>query len=39
VHRALADSSRRWVAAGPGAVPVRFVADVCVVHRWDEAKG
>jgi len=45
VHRALADSSRRWLATGSGpsgragTPPVRFVADVSVVSRWDEAKG
>ena len=38
VHRALADSARRWVGASAG-VPVRFVAEVSVIHRWDEAKG
>jgi DNA polymerase-1 len=38
VHQALADSSRRWVGASVG-VPVRFVAEVSVIHRWDEAKG
>ena len=38
VHRALADSARRWV--GVSAEPtVRFVADVSVIHRWNEAKG
>ena len=38
LHRALADSARRWVGASAG-VPVRFVAEVSVIHRWDEAKG
>jgi DNA polymerase-1 len=38
VHQALADSARRWVGASAG-VPVRFVAEVSVIHRWDEAKG
>ncbi|MBK6956161.1 MAG: hypothetical protein IPH27_12220 [Actinomycetales bacterium] len=37
VHRALADSARRWVGASAG-VPVRFVAEVPVIHRWDGAK-
>ncbi len=37
VHRALADSARRWVGASVG-VPVRFVAEVSVIHRWNEAK-
>lgn len=35
VHRALTDSARRWV----GSEQVRFIADVRVVRRWDEAKG
>jgi DNA polymerase-1 len=38
VHQALTDSSRRWVGASAGP-PVRFVADVSIINRWDEAKG
>jgi len=34
VHQALTDSARRWV----GSEQVRFIADVKVVRRWDEAK-
>ncbi|HMT31475.1 MAG TPA: DNA polymerase [Dermatophilaceae bacterium] len=34
LHRALSDSARRWV----GSEAVRFIADVSVVRRWDEAK-
>lgn len=35
VHRTLSDAARRW----SGGAPVRFIADVAVVHRWSEAKG
>jgi len=34
LHAALEATSRRWA----GGMPVRFVADVAVVHRWSEAK-
>jgi len=29
----LADSARRWIGASAG-VPVRFVAEVSVIHRF-----
>nr|WP_157551450.1 DNA polymerase [Kineosphaera limosa] len=35
VHTALIDAARRWSAGAP----VRFVADISVVHRWSDAKG
>ena len=38
VNQTLTDSSRRWVGASAGP-PVRFVADVSIINRWDEAKG
>jgi DNA polymerase-1 len=34
LHAALEATSRRWA----GGMPVRFVAEVAVVHRWSEAK-
>jgi DNA polymerase-1 len=34
VRRALTETAGRWSAG----LPVRFVADVSVVHRWSEAK-
>ncbi|WP_018156298.1 DNA polymerase [Demetria terragena] len=35
VHHTLTDAARRW----SGGAPVRFVADVAIIHRWSEAKG
>ena len=34
LHDALAQTGARWAAGSP----VRFVADVCVVRRWSDAK-
>ena len=38
LHRTLADVGRRWAPPAQASRPVRFVADVAVVHRWSEAK-
>lgn len=38
LHRTLADVGRRWTLLPHASRPVRFVADVAVVHRWSEAK-
>jgi len=39
LHSTLADVGARWARPAAAGRPVRFVADVSVVHRWSEAKG